>query len=423
MLCYRIYILFCSFLLLIHYEFLSAQNNVIYYTTNNDAIIMPTNQEAFGAAIINNENEKGIGCITFDKDITTIGKHAFSNCWRLTSIVLPESVDTIGDNAFQCCSRLKEITFDNNLKYIGKNAFLNCKKLVLDISSLDNIRAIDDYAFASCNSIYGDVSIFSDSVTLGNYIFADCCKINFDSINDSSPSRRFRFLTWNIEGYAWKKNNQIAEVDSVIESKGIKQMIAKYQPYIYTLNEVPYYLSKDPSPKSSGVKRICGQDEDKVHTAFCIKGITNAIVTEDTFVDREDHTHSRNDRYEKRHFGIATQYIEGKKVAIGVVHLTPTFRKNEAEFFDSLRVSQVQDMINAMAPYKYAIVAGDFNTRTKGTTICTMFENAGFEEVEVKPWYVDHIYIKGIKALDKGADNIDLKLSDHPLLWADLCIE
>lgn len=416
------FILFCSILVLLCYESISAQNNVIYYTTNNDAIIMPTNQEAFGAAIINNENKKGIGCITFDKDITTIGKHAFSNCWRLTSITLPESVDTIGDNAFQCCSRLRDITFHDGIKYIGKYAFLNCKKLVLDISLLHNISSVNDYAFASCDSIYGDVSLLSDSATLGNYVFADCCNINSDSIK-ISQSRKIRFLTWNIEGFAWKKNYQIAEIDSVIESKGVKQMIAKYQPYIYTLNEVPYYLSKDPSPKSSGIKLICGSDEDKVHTAFCIKGITNAIVTEDTFVDREDHTHSRNDRYEKRHFGIATQYIEGKKIAIGVLHLTPTFRKNEPLFFDSLRVSQVQDMINAIAPYKYAIVAGDFNTRTKESIISSLFEKAGFEEVVIKPWYVDHIFIKGMKALDKGEDNTDLKLSDHPLLWADLYIE
>lgn len=418
----RFLILFWSIIVLIHYEYASAQNNVIYYTTNNDAIIMPTNQEAFGATIVNNENKKGIGYITFDKDITTIGKHAFSNCWRLTSITLPESIDTIGDNAFQCCSRLKEITFHDSIKYIGKNAFINCKKLILDISLLHNISAINDYAFASCDSIYGDISTLSDSATLGKYVFVDCCNIKSDSIKNS-PSKQFRFLTWNIEGYAWKKNYQITEVDSVIESKGIKQMIAKYQPYIYTLNEVPYYLSKEPSPKSSGIKNICGQNDDRVHTAFCIKGITNAIVTEDTFVDREDQTHSRNDKYEKRHFGIATQYIEGKKVAIGVVHLTPTFRKNEPLFFDSLRVSQVQDIINAIAPYKYAIVAGDFNTRTRETIISSLFEKAGFEEVVVKPWHVDHIFIKGMKAQDKGEDNTDLKLSDHPLLWADLYIE
>lgn len=418
---YRILFIVASLLINLLLGNAIAQNNVIKYTTNNDAIIMPSNMKAFDATIVDNEYKNGIGYITFDKDIKAIGERAFNNCWGITSIILPETIDTIGNNAFQNCSRLTTITLPDSIIYIGKNAFLNCKRLKFDISWLQNTKEIEGYAFAHCDSIFGDISSLAESTKIQEFAFADTPIVSAKEHKEEAKPLQFRFLTWNIEGYNWKKNYQVEEVDSVVEHKGIKQMIAKYQPRIYTLNEVPYYLSKDFSPKSSGIKLICGPEEDKVHTAFCIKSIANAIVTEDTFIDREDLTHSKNDRYEKRHFGLATQYLNGKEVAVVSVHFTPTFREKEKNFFESLRISQAQDVISAVNRYDYAIVAGDLNT--SDPAISQLFKDAGFEEVVVKRWFVDHIFIKGLKALGCGADNTDLKLSDHPLLWADLLIE
>lgn len=404
-----------------------AQNNVIYYTTNNDAITLPYNLDAFGSAIISNNYTKGLGCITFENDVTSIGEGAFKNNRRLTSITLPKSVSSIGDRAFLNCIKLSKIEVSDSLRYIGNNSFLNCKKLELNIDSLHLLDEIGDYAFANCDLVCGNVSSLPDSIKLGHYSFVDCPNISqtYDSTSQQTEATTFRFLTWNIEGWAWKKNYQIAEVDSVINSKGIKQMIAKHQPWIYTLNEVPYYLSKDISPKSSGINIICGADEEKVHTSYCITGIANAIVTNEALFDCKDLNHSANYQREHRHFGIATQYIEGKKVAIVSVHLVAPFKPKELT--DSIRVSQVKDVVEAISGYDYVIIAGDFNCNlpNNGEDLngsATLLRNAGLVEVVVKPWYVDHIYVKGFVAHDRGADNLDYKLSDHVLLWADLSI-
>lgn len=409
-------------------EHIFAQRNAIYYTTNNDAIIMPTNIKAFNASIINNQYIDGVGCITFDKEINQIGERAFNNCWRLTSITLPETIDSIGDNAFQNCIRLSKIIVSDRLSVIGKYAFQNCKKIAINLSLQSQLKEIGDYAFAGCDSLRFDISKLSDSTYIGKYAFIDCAQliINNDSINNNHQANHFRFLTWNIEGLIWRTNYQLSEIDSIIDNKGINKMIEKYNPRIYTLNEVPYYLSKDISPKSSGIKLICGENEDKVHTAHCTRNITNTIVTKDTFFECKDFVHKYNFKTEKRHFGIATQYIDGKKIAIVVVHLVAPF--NPKQKTDSIRVLQVKDIIEETKNYEYVIIAGDFNCNVpnNGEDLngsATLLRKAGFEEVIIKKWYVDHIFVKGFNAFDRGADNLDYTLSDHPLLWVDLSIK
>lgn len=410
-----------------------AQNNIIYYTTNNDGILRPDNIEAFGARIVSNKYEEDRGCITFDADITKVGARAFHNCTRLTSITLPESIDSIGDNAFQGCKQLLKVNIPGRLVNIGDYAFINCRKLSLNLLSLQQLKYIGTYSFAGCTRITGNLSALKDVVRIGNYAFADCPEVTKDYEIPGQPAdtarTTFRFLTWNIQGLAWGFNHQPEHVDSLVESKGVKQFIARYQPHIYVANEVPEYLSKQKSDATSGIKLVCGYDEDKVHYAFSGSGITNTIVTKDVIVDRESYRHNSIYWRHVRHFGVATQYIDGIKVAIVVVHLegTPkTAAPDVQQQIDSIRYLQALDVVKTVSQYDHVIVAGDFNCNRqrygedlKG--VATIFSEAGFEDVDFgKNWNIDHVFIKGFDALDRKIKNIDLKLSDHPLYWVDL---
>jgi len=55
---------------------------------------------------------------------------AFSNCPKLTSIVLPNSVHSIEPNAFYYCEALTSVTIPNSVKAIGKYTFCGCRSLV-----------------------------------------------------------------------------------------------------------------------------------------------------------------------------------------------------------------------------------------------------------------------------------------------------
>jgi hypothetical protein len=51
--------------------------------------------------------------------VTSIGNEAFSYCYRLTSITIPDSVTSIGNSAFSKCSSLTSITIPDSVTSIG----------------------------------------------------------------------------------------------------------------------------------------------------------------------------------------------------------------------------------------------------------------------------------------------------------------
>ena len=50
-----------------------------------------------------------------DYSVTSIGSNAFSNCYGLTSVTIPNSVTSIGNDAFYRCSGLTSVTIPNSV--------------------------------------------------------------------------------------------------------------------------------------------------------------------------------------------------------------------------------------------------------------------------------------------------------------------
>ena len=119
--------------------------NIIYYTSTDGNIVKPFNESAFGANIISNEYNDGLGKIVFDSPVMRIGNNAFYECKTLRSMTIPESVISIGDNAYYYCSALGNVRLSDATLTIGKRAFYKCGNL--NIKLTNKITSIGDEAF------------------------------------------------------------------------------------------------------------------------------------------------------------------------------------------------------------------------------------------------------------------------------------
>ena len=105
-------------------------NNEIIYTATSK--VTPKNPDNFGGAkIVSNEWDAttGEGIITFDRDLTTIGQHAFEDCHNLTSVVIPSGVVSLQYGVFYDCSNLESVTIGSSVASISSNVFGNCPSL------------------------------------------------------------------------------------------------------------------------------------------------------------------------------------------------------------------------------------------------------------------------------------------------------
>lgn len=127
------------------------KNVITYYANEKLVEITGTGFAAglhvnvFNSPMISHEFVDGVGTITFEEDITTIGSMAFLNCTGLTGITIPEPVIYIANNAFGNCSGLTEITCHAIVApSIAISTFLNIKSggtLYVPIGGTSNYSA------------------------------------------------------------------------------------------------------------------------------------------------------------------------------------------------------------------------------------------------------------------------------------------
>lgn len=114
-----------------------------------------------------------------ETNIETIGDDAFYYCIELESVTIPQSVTSIGNDAFGQCHDLQSLTIKDAATSIGHRAFLGCTSLET-ISLGENIKTIGYHAFNSCTSInLTNVTIPENVTTIRPGTFDYCTHLEY----------------------------------------------------------------------------------------------------------------------------------------------------------------------------------------------------------------------------------------------------
>lgn len=106
-----------------------AETIKIEYVSTDNQIVKPASANGFGARLVSNSYENGVGTISFASAVTAIGERAFWNCTTLRAIALPLRVRSINDEAFSGCGNLEGLTIPPSVVDIGDSAFAYCNNL------------------------------------------------------------------------------------------------------------------------------------------------------------------------------------------------------------------------------------------------------------------------------------------------------
>lgn len=94
------------------------------------------------------EGKKNLETLVLADTVKTIGKSAFSNLTKLSSVTFSASLETIGSSAFYGCKSLTAFNAPSSLKTIGQYAFYGCESLTV-FNAPSSLKTIEYGAFAN----------------------------------------------------------------------------------------------------------------------------------------------------------------------------------------------------------------------------------------------------------------------------------
>lgn len=118
--------------------------------------------------------------------VKEIGRSAFEECSKLTTLNLGQALEIVGDCAFQNCTNVTKLTFPDATTAIGSSAFARCSS-VTEITVGQGLKSVGDYSFFDCGSFTALV-LPDKFTTMGGSAFEGCRKLTNAKLGQSLTS-------------------------------------------------------------------------------------------------------------------------------------------------------------------------------------------------------------------------------------------
>ncbi|MBQ7500241.1 MAG: leucine-rich repeat protein [Clostridia bacterium] len=157
-----------------------GNNYLIGYDGGETDLILPDDYKGGDYRIANDcfRSNTRITRVSIPGCIKAIGKHAFSACTSLKSVVMSEGVESIDDYAFSGCSLLSDVAFPQSLTSVSSKAFNNSRWYADQPDGLIYIGKIL-YKYKGTMPLYASVVISDGTESVADYAFEGCYR-NFD---------------------------------------------------------------------------------------------------------------------------------------------------------------------------------------------------------------------------------------------------
>ena len=203
------------------YSVTSIGNHAFSYCYDLTSVTIPNSVTSIGEwAFLLCHN---LTSVSIPNSVTSIGNYAFYRCYDLTSINIPNSVTSIGDYVFSGCSSLTSVNIPNSVTSIGDNAFYDCSSLT-SVTIPNSVTSIGDNAFYNCSSLTSVTCLGENPSTLGNNAFRDTplnkvLYFPFCSIENYANSNWNNYFDINIKEdgltYVYNHDNSLKVIDCV----------------------------------------------------------------------------------------------------------------------------------------------------------------------------------------------------------------
>lgn len=141
---------------------------------------------------------RNIRSVDIPQGVTSIGNHAFEECFALEEVTIPQSVTSIGLIAFGGCCKLTTLSLGENVETIGGGAFFRCSSLS-NITIPKKVKVIESgysgtpsfyRTFAYCSSL--KYIILPAELTTFEARLDDCpaCVIYYNNDEDHAKDLR-----------------------------------------------------------------------------------------------------------------------------------------------------------------------------------------------------------------------------------------
>ena len=116
--------------------------------------------------------------------ITEVGRWAFYDCTRITSITLGSNIEVVGAYAFYACTGITVLNL-GNVKTISSCAFGDCTSLT-SVSIPNTVTTIDEYGFGGCGLT--SVTIPASVLSIGTKPFYSCESLTTINVASGNPN-------------------------------------------------------------------------------------------------------------------------------------------------------------------------------------------------------------------------------------------